>query len=71
MKKTLDVAERDASMMPSQFLTLVAGGLVMALLRQGIEYEQVWVRMGSAGEGMRNSQEFQVEGSGRQVDVRV
>lgn len=50
MKKTLDVTERDASMMPSQFLTQVAGGLVMALLRQGIEYEQVWVRMASAGE---------------------
>jgi len=58
-------------MMPPQFLTQVAGGLVMALLRQGTEYEQVWVRTGSAGGSLRNPRELQVEGSGRQVDVRV
>ena len=43
----------------------------MALLRQGTEYEQVWVRTGSAGGSLRNPRELQVEGSGRQVDVRV
>lgn len=58
-------------MMPPQFLIQVAGGLVMALLKQRTEYKQVWVRMGSAGGSMSNPGKFQVERSSRQAEVEV